>query len=105
MQSIHHRYVLRPIIVFAVLASMSLAQVPDHPIITRSQQCNRDQRYPVGRDPTNLHQEFIEIYLPTAANLNPSLNRTNPSDFLRNRRRFRKPYAVINQRFDLPPWI
>ncbi|MDO8629017.1 MAG: hypothetical protein Q7R41_00860, partial [Phycisphaerales bacterium] len=76
MQTIHRRYVLRLIIVFAVLANVSLAQVPDHPIITEVfNNPTGANDGPVGRDPTNLHQEFIEIYLPTAANLDPSLNK------------------------------
>ena len=105
MQSIHHRYVLRPIIVFAVLASMSLAQIPDHPIITEVfNNATGINDGPVGRDPTNLHQEFIEIYLPTAANLNPSLNKDELLlTFYEIEGDSGNTYrGHVNQRFDLP---
>ena len=68
---------------FALTIALSLAgmaaafgQVPNHPIIT--------EMYfdppglndgPVGRDPGNRHQEYIEIYLPPASALRPGLNK------------------------------
>ena len=52
------------------------AQGPDHPVITEVYTNPPGLNDgPVGRDPANLHQEFLEIYLPTAAKLNLALNK------------------------------
>ena len=52
------------------------AQLPDHPIIT---EVYTDPvgltDGPVGRDPANLHQEFIEIFLPPPSALAPGINK------------------------------
>ncbi len=56
-------------------APIALAQGPDHPVITEvftNPVGLMDG--PVGRDPANLHQEYIEIYLPPAADLDFALN-------------------------------
>jgi hypothetical protein len=52
------------------------AQLPNHPVITEvfTDPAGISDG-PVGRDPGNLHQEFIEIYLPPAAQLDLSLNK------------------------------
>ncbi len=65
----------------AALATATIAhgQILDHPIIT---EVYTDPPSllpdltdgPVGRDPTNLHQSFIEIYLPPCADLALGLN-------------------------------
>ncbi|MCB9723607.1 MAG: hypothetical protein H6748_06140 [Spirochaetaceae bacterium] len=58
----------------AVLCSAGLAEAgPDHPVITEIFRDPPGNDGPVGRDPANLHQEFIEIYLPTLADLAPGL--------------------------------
>ena len=86
---------------------LCFGQIPDHPIMTEVfNNPTGANDGPVGRDPTSLHQEFIEIYLPTAANLNPSLVPHKDALHLTfyeiegdsgNSRR-----GWINQRFDLP---
>ncbi len=55
------------------MTSRASAQVPNHPVITEvytDPPGGNDG--PIGRDPTNAHQEFIEIYLPTCAQLTGS---------------------------------
>lgn len=57
-----------------VFTSSVRAQVPDHPIITEVYTDPPGVNdAPVGRDIINLHQEYIEIYLPTCAQLDGSL--------------------------------
>lgn len=90
---------------FTVFSRESLGTVPDHPIITEVFN-NPDgiNDGPTGRDPTSEHQEYIEIYLPTAAQLNPALNADNlrltyyeiEGDSSNSNRGF------VSQRFDLP---
>ncbi len=68
---------LLPVPFVAVCLAVALtasAQDPDHPVITEvftnpSGPGNDDG--PVGRNPANDHQEFIEIYLPPASDLDP----------------------------------
>ncbi len=59
---------------FSGFCTQAIAQSPDHPVITEvySDPPGADDG-PVGRDPTNLHQSFIEIYLPPASELNSAL--------------------------------
>ena len=60
----------------SLIAADGRAAAPDHPIITEV--FNNPLGVndgPVGRDPTNAHQEFIEIYLPTLGDLDPELNK------------------------------
>ncbi len=47
----------------------SRAALPDHPVITEVYRDALGNDGPVGREPTKLHQEFIEIYLPTLDDL------------------------------------
>jgi hypothetical protein len=57
-------------------AGVARAQQPNHPIVTEvyfDPPGLNDG--PVGRDPANQHQEFIEIYLPPLASLSPALNK------------------------------
>lgn len=102
------RSYLRINITVAVLAitfvNVCPGQIPDHPVFTEVFNNPSGTDGPTGRNPGNLHQEFIEIYLPAAANLSPSLNK----DALRltfyeiegdsgNSQR-----GHVNQRIDLP---
>src|SRR5262245_40379569 len=57
--------------------SPGLAQVPDHPFITEVFTNPPGADGPNGRNLDNPNQEFIEIYLPTAAQLRPGLNKDN----------------------------
>ncbi|RME37795.1 MAG: hypothetical protein D6788_08705 [Planctomycetota bacterium] len=88
-----------------LLQTLLLAQIPDHPIITEvytDPPGTNDA--PVGRDPSNLHQEYIELYLPPAANLDPALNK----DALRltfyevEGDTSSSGNTLVNYRFDLP---
>ncbi len=51
-------------------------QGPDHPIITEvfTDPLGVNDG-PVGRDAANLHQEYIELFLPAAADLDPALDK------------------------------
>jgi hypothetical protein len=55
--------------------TLSLALLPDHPVITEVYQDAPGNDGPVGRDLTNFNQEFIEIYLPPLTDLALSLNK------------------------------
>lgn len=79
-------------------------QIPDRPIITEVFNNPTGTDGPTGRNPGNLHQEFVEIFLPSASDLSSALNK----DVLRltfyeiegdsgNSQR-----GFVNQRFDLP---
>lgn len=59
----------------AIGAERSAAQAPDHPVITEVFQNPPAGGGPVGRNPADPHQEFIEIYIPPAADLAPGLNK------------------------------
>ncbi|MBK7951866.1 MAG: hypothetical protein IPK00_24690 [Deltaproteobacteria bacterium] len=54
-------------------ATASLGVVPNHPVITEVYRDAPGNDGPVGRNPANLHQEFIEIYIPPLASLSPAL--------------------------------
>ncbi|TWT40448.1 hypothetical protein RAS1_41580 [Phycisphaerae bacterium RAS1] len=89
----------------AALVPAVLAAIPDHPIITEVYTDPPGVNDgPVGRDPANLHQEYIEIYLPPAANLRPGLNK----DALRlafyevEGDEDSTGPGLVNYRFDLP---
>jgi len=56
-------------------AGSAAAQGPAHPVITEIYQNPLAGGGPVGRDPAAPHQEFIEIYLPSLADLDPLLNK------------------------------
>ena len=97
---------------FALTIALSLAgmaaafgQVPNHPIITEvyfDPPGLNDG--PVGRDPGNRHQEYLEIYLPPAGALRPGLNK----DALRltfyevEGDTTSTGLGLVNYRFDLP---
>src|SRR5262245_55321299 len=61
----------------AISVTPGLAQVPDHPLITEIFTNPPGADGPNGRNLDNPNQEFIEIYLPTAAQLRPGLNKDN----------------------------
>lgn len=88
-----------------LVGSVATADLPDHPIIT---EVHTDppglNDGPVGRDPNNFHQEYFEIYLPPAANIDPSINK----DALRmtfyevEGDSSSSGLSLVNYRFDLP---
>ncbi len=88
-----------------VLAAGVLAAEPDHPIITEvyTDPVGSNDG-PVGRDPASMHQEFIEIYLPTAAALRPGLNKDalNLTFYEVEGDTSSSGYRLVNYRFDLP---
>lgn len=51
----------------------AVAAGPNHPVITEVYRDAPGNDGPVGRNLANLHQEFIEIYLPPLAELSPAL--------------------------------
>lgn len=78
---------------------------PDHPILTEVYtDPNGVNDAPVGRDTSNPHQEYIELYLPTAADLRVGLNK----DALRlafyevEGDITSSGYRLVNYRIDLP---
>ncbi len=87
------------------LLDPAAAQVPDHPIITEvyTDPVGLNDG-PVGRDLANSHQEFVEIYLPSAASLSGLLNK----DALRlafyevEGDQTSSGVDLVNYRFDLP---
>lgn len=101
----HSVRIVGGVVLAAAIQSQSLlGQMPTHPIITEMFNNPVGHDGPTARTPSNPHQEFFEIYVPAAADLDPSLNK----DFLRltfyeiegdsaNAQRGR-----VNQRFDLP---
>lgn len=90
---------------FSATAGLALAQTPDHPIITEvfTDPLGANDA-PVGRDPTNLNQEYIELFLPPLSSLNPGLNK----DALRltfyevEGDVDSSGYGLVNYRIDLP---
>ena len=57
-----------------LLATAPALAAPGHPVFTEIYQDPPGPNDgPVGRDGGNLHQEFVEIYLPTLADLDPGL--------------------------------
>lgn len=81
------------------------AQLPDHPIITEIYTDSIGLNDgPVGRDVTNLHQEYIEIYLPPFNVLNLSLNKDalNLTFYEVEGDRSSNGKKLVNYRFDLP---
>ena len=51
------------------------AQIADHPVITEVYPEPPSLGGPVGRNPADSHQEFIEIYIPTLADLGVGLDK------------------------------
>lgn len=81
------------------------AGIPDHPIITEVYTDPPGANDgPVGRDPSNFDQEYIEIYLPPMGNLDPTINPDAlrltfyevEGDFTSS------GLGLVNYRFDLP---
>ncbi len=96
---------MRSLLLVGCVAVVAAGQIPDHPIITEvyfDPPGLNDG--PVGRDPSNAHQEFIEIYVPNATALNPALNK----DALRltfyevEGDSSSSGTGLVNYRFDLP---
>lgn len=92
-------------VVYGLLApTLSIALPPDHPVITEVYRDPPGNDGPVGRDPTNLHQEFIEIYLPSLIDLSPSLNKDSLKlAFFEVEGDSSSPgQGLVNYRIDLP---
>lgn len=88
-----------------LICSVATAQIPDHPVITEVYaDAVGVNDGPVARDPASTNQEYIEIYLPTAAALNPLFNK----DALRltfyevEGDTDSSGVNLVNYRFDLP---
>lgn len=83
------------------------AAMPDHPIVTEVFQDPVGLTDgPVGRDPSNLHQSFIEIYLPPASDLRPGLDPDALRlTFYEVEGDVTSPgLGLVNYRIDLPPF-
>ena len=76
MSELRNVVVIISITVLGGLGSVAFGQGPDHPVITEvfTDPLGLSDG-PVGRDMTNSEQEYIEIYLPPLAALNPLLNK------------------------------
>ena len=82
------------------------AQQPNHPIITEVYtDAVGANDGPVGRDPTNLHQEFLEIYVPPCSELDPALDCSalNLTFYEVEGDHSSSGLGLVNYRFDLPP--
>jgi hypothetical protein len=93
--------------VVAVFQSTALAQLPDHPVITEVYTDPPGLTDgPVGRDPANQHQSYIELQLPTLAALDPTLNaEALAMTFYEVEGDFSSSgNALVNYRIDLPPF-
>lgn len=100
------RITLMGVLLMVGAVCVSAEAGPDHPIITEVFNNPPGSDGPSARDLLNDHQEFIEIYLPPAVDLDPGLN----ADALRlafyeiegdsaNTER-----GFVSQRYDLPPF-
>ncbi len=92
-------------LIVAGFGAAALGQTPNHPLITEVYTDPPGLNDgPFGREVSNLHQEYIEIYLPPAASLAPGLNK----DALRltfyevEGDSTSSGLGLINYRFDLP---
>jgi len=94
---------------FVALLSMGYfqasAQIPDHPIITEV--FNNPSGLndgPTGHDPTNPHQEFIEIYIPGPGDLSAALARDSVrlTIYEIQGNSGSAELGFVNQRYDLP---
>lgn len=92
------------LILLGAPATYCVAQVPDHPIITEIFNNPPGSDGPTARDVTNPHQEFLELYLPTAGELNPALNKDalNLTYYEIEGDSANSQIGFVNQRFDLP---
>jgi len=88
----------------ATVSGIAMGQAPDHPVITEVYQEPLATGGPVGRDPADPHQEFIEIYLPTLADLDPGLNKDALNLTIYDvEGDFSSPgLSLVNYRIDLP---
>lgn len=101
---------LGPATCLALVASVATVAGPDGPIITEvytdPEPAGSTGDGPVGRDRGNLHQEFIEIYLPAAADLRSSLqpfkNALNLTFYEIEGDHGSSGYTLVNYRIDLP---
>ncbi len=67
--------ILASALVVMAVGVTARGQVPNHPVITEVYfDPNGVNDGPIGRDSTNPHQEFVEIYLPTCAELDTALS-------------------------------
>ncbi|MFQ5494143.1 MAG: hypothetical protein ACE5EX_02075 [Phycisphaerae bacterium] len=103
------RIVVAAVAAIALCAGVSHGQLPDHPIITEVYTDPPGiNDGPIGRDPTNLHQSFIEIYLPTCAELNPALglncDAMNLTFYDVEGDSSSSGVELVNYRLDLPPF-
>ncbi|MBW2387514.1 MAG: hypothetical protein JRG89_03680 [Deltaproteobacteria bacterium] len=95
-------------IALALLGSMwvgsAWGQLPDHPVITEVYQEPPFGGGPVGRDPADPHQEFLEIYLPSLADLAPGLDKDalNVTFYDVEGDATSPGLALVNYRIDLP---
>ena len=90
--------------VAVLVGGPAAAQAPDHPVITEVYQEPPSLGGPVGRNPADPHQEFIEIYLPTLADLAPGLNKDalNVTFYDVEGDSTSPGHALVNYRIDLP---
>ncbi len=93
------------VLLSVVVLAPVMGQIPDHPVVTEVYtDPNGGSDAAVGRDPANPHQEYLELYLPPAASLRPSLNK----DALRlafyevEGDITSSGYTLVNYRIDLP---
>lgn len=92
----------------AAVSATAFAQMPDHPIITEvhtDPPGNHDG--PIGPDGGDLHREFIEIYLPTCAELDPTdpnldCDSLNLTIYAVEGDASSSGNALVNYRIDLP---
>jgi hypothetical protein len=75
---------------------------PDHPVITEMYQDPPGVDSPVGRNLANLHQEYIEIYLPPLADLAPGLNKDALNLAFYEVEGDSSNPGLVNYRIDLP---
>lgn len=102
------RHAVELVCVLSTLGASGLRAVaapPDHPILTEVYtDPNGLSDAPVGRDPSNPHLEYLELYLPASADLRPGLNK----DVLRlaiyevEGDTTSSGYTLANYRIDLP---
>lgn len=87
-----------------LLAGSAWGQLPDHPVITEVYQEPPSTGGPVGRNPADPHQEFVEIYLPTLADLASTLDKDalNVTFYAVEGDSTSPNLALVNWRIDLP---
>jgi hypothetical protein len=73
MKQLHAASTLAAALAAIAASAPATAQIPNRPILTEVFQNPFGNDGPIGRDPANRHQEYLEIYLPPLASLSPSL--------------------------------